>query len=518
MKALRTLLLLGLAAFMPLAAGARKNPYEKMKEKSEQRYNRNKAKAQKRYENARDRANQRYSRALRRAWERYEKQAAHPLPKEEDIPPVVAPIDEPPVVIDRPIEVAPEVVPAPAPPAPQPEPIVAPEPEPLPVVVPEPQPAPQPVVEPEPEPIQTMTFACFGTPMTVRRPAAGVLSATDSESIATAWETMAASPEHEAMLADVLALRSGRRLCDWAYVMLVRDLANALYGAGTPDAELLQAYLLAQSGYVARLGITGDRLFAFFGTDHLIYNRGYLSDGPWSLYAISEQVPGDATDWHVAGAEMPGERPVSLYVGQLPDLSANPAGNRHLASKAYPAASGDVNESQNLMEFFSSYPTSRLGENHMTRWQQYANTPLSPAANALKERLGAAVAGKTPEQAVNILLNFVQTSLVYEYDDKVWGGDRAFFPDETLRYPYADCEDRAILFTRLVRDLLGLKTALVYYPGHLAAAVEFPEAVAGDYLTVDGRRFTIADPTYINAPLGASMPGMPPSAATAILL
>ena len=34
-----------------------------------------------------------------------------------------------------------------------------------------------------------------------------------------------------------------------------------------------------------------------------------------------------------------------------------------------------------------------------------------------------------------------------------------------------NCEDRAILFTRIVRDLLGLKCILIYYPGHLASAV-----------------------------------------------
>ena len=34
-----------------------------------------------------------------------------------------------------------------------------------------------------------------------------------------------------------------------------------------------------------------------------------------------------------------------------------------------------------------------------------------------------------------------------------------------------NCEDRAILFTRIVRDLLGLKFILIYYPGHLASAV-----------------------------------------------
>ena len=116
------------------------------------------------------------------------------------------------------------------------------------------------------------------------------------------------------------------------------------------------------------------------------------------------------------------------------------------------------------------------------------------------------------------LLNLVQTGFVYEYDDKVWGYDRAFFSEESLYYPYCDCEDRAIMLSRWVRDLLGLETLLVYYPGHLAMAVAFDEPVAGDYIVYKNKHFTICDPTYINAPVGATMPSMDNAKATVILL
>ena len=100
----------------------------------------------------------------------------------------------------------------------------------------------------------------------------------------------------------------------------------------------------------------------------------------------------------------------------------------------------------------------------------------------------------------------------------MWGDDRAFFAEESLFYPYCDCEDRSILFTRLVRDLLGLKCILVYYPGHLASAVCFNQHVAGDYIELGGKRFVIADATYVNAPVGATMPKMDNSTAKVIML
>ena len=124
----------------------------------------------------------------------------------------------------------------------------------------------------------------------------------------------------------------------------------------------------------------------------------------------------------------------------------------------------------------------------------------------------------TQLEAVERLLNWVQTAFVYEYDNVVWGDDRAFFPDETLYYPYCDCEDRSILFTRLVRDLLGLKCILIYYPGHLASAVCFTDHVSGDYILVNGDKYIVCDPTYIGASVGYTMPDMDNASAKVIVL
>ena len=109
---------------------------------------------------------------------------------------------------------------------------------------------------------------------------------------------------------------------------------------------------------------------------------------------------------------------------------------------------------------------------------------------------------------MEILLNWVQTAFAYKVDDEVWGQDRAFFAQETLYYPYCDCEDRAILFSRLVRDLVGLDVVLLYYPGHLASAVAFNHEEKGDYLTYKNQKYVVCDPTYINAGVGRTMPGM----------
>ena len=208
-----------------------------------------------------------------------------------------------------------------------------------------------------------------------------------------------------------------------------------------------------------------------------------------------------------------------LALPRLPRLNDSEAPQRTLTSSRYPQMKVEVSVNQNLLDFFDSYPNSYTDNNFMTRWALYANTPLDPAvAEKLYPALQALIGGKTQREAADMLLNWVQTALTYGYDDQVWGYDRAFFAEESLHYPFCDCEDRSILFTRLIRDLLHLKALLMYYPGHLATAIAFTDNVPGDYVELRGTRYVVCDPTYINAPVGHTMPDMDNATAQVILL
>ena len=52
----------------------------------------------------------------------------------------------------------------------------------------------------------------------------------------------------------------------------------------------------------------------------------------------------------------------------------------------------------------------------------------------------------------------------------------------------------------------------------MCTAVNFKDGAHGDYLTLDGMIYTVCDPTYIGAPVGATMPGMDNRTAKLILL
>jgi hypothetical protein len=85
---------------------------------------------------------------------------------------------------------------------------------------------------------------------------------------------------------------------------------------------------------------------------------------------------------------------------------------------------------------------------------------------------------------------------------------RYTFPD--LLYPtfvsYSDCEDRSIMFSYLVKNLIGLDVVGIKYHDHLATAVNFSSKVSGSGFNYKGKKYIVSDPTYTNANTGMAMP------------
>ena len=139
----------------------------------------------------------------------------------------------------------------------------------------------------------------------------------------------------------------------------------------------------------------------------------------------------------------------------------------------------------------------------------YAEPPIDDAVRQqVYPYLRQAIAGMSETEAAGYLLHWVQTQFDYMTDAEAWGYERAFFPTETLFYPYCDCEDRSILYSRLMRDLVGSDVILLLVPNHMATGVHFKqgEGVYGTYLEIEGNKYYICDPTITGAgaPIGTA--------------
>lgn len=436
--------------------------------------------------------NKKYAEFLRNAWDWYEGKSPMPIPKDE-IPVPPRPYieeDSVPTIESNPIQIEPiENIP-------QPKPI-------------------EPIKENPFQENKYFSFDFYGLNCKVRLPDAANLIIKDCkpDDIAEAWEKLSNDGLNNA-IRDCLEIRIRYNLCDWAYLKFLDQLAKQYCGSNN-GAVILAAFLYCQSGYKMRLGLDGGKLLLLFGSRHQIFDKGFYGINGETFYPLNDT----SGSIKICDAEFEGETPMSLQISDEQKLGPALTDVRVIQSKRYPDIKAESKVPSRLIDFFNSYPTSSIDGNLMSRWALYANTPLAQRTkDAIYPSLRKSIAENTKLQAAERLLNWVQTGFVYEYDDKVWGRDRAFFAEETLYYPYADCEDRAILFSRLVRDLLDLDVALIYYPGHLATAVCFDEEVRGSSMNIGGRKFIVCDPTYIGAPVGAQMPNLEYDKAEAIVL
>ena len=394
-----------------------------------------------------------------------------------------------------------------------------------------PQPKPQIPAEPREEKANNyMKFNVFGTECKVRigENCRYKLPNVSSAAVADAIEHVFPGQQFENMLYDCLQERKVHNFSDWTYYQMLLALTSQFYGKDSNEAVLCQAFLYSQSGYKMRLAHTSDKLYMLAATRHFIFNKQfYVLDGD-NYFLLSDN---KVDQLGICEASFPKESSLSLQITASQLFADNPTMQRTITSRYNNDFSFTISSNKNYIDFFQTYPSSTINNNFMSRWAMYANTPLEKGIkDQLYPPMKAKLQGLSQQEAVQQLLWWLHGEIdtegqikkadcfLYNYDENVWGGDRAFFGEETLFYPYCDCEDRSILLSHLVRDLLDLDVILVHYPGHLAMAVNFTEPVKGDHVMLDGRKFIICDPTFVGGNVGDTMTGMEDQPITAILL
>ena len=433
------------------------------------------------YESFRQQINADYAHFMEEAWQHFDSHPAEESPMLPKPPqPVVADPQDHPTADPIPYDLVP-IAPKPI------EPIIE-----------SPQPIEPIIYTPKPEEtVQTIKF--YGTDMQFHLDRTKQIKLDDAteKSVAKLWNQLSV-PYFDNLIADCLANRKQFNLCDWAYIMLTEQVAETICGGHTNEAATLHMYLLTQSGYQVRLARANmKQLSVLIGTTETIYHYKFFTIDGIKYYNFDHSL--DDALFHIFNHAFPQEKTMSLTISQ-PKFAVNLTGPRTITSKRFPSVSVSVSANKNLIDFYNSYPLN-------AQWNYYSMASLSSTMkDKLYPMLRKAIAGKSQSEAANIIINFVQTGLDYATDQDQFGYERPLFPDESLYYPFCDCEDRSILYTCLIRELMGLDAVLLDYPDHLATAVRFTDRVAGDYLDIDGERYIICDPTYIGAEIGRCMP------------
>ena len=327
----------------------------------------------------------------------------------------------------------------------------------------------------------------------------GVINITSSQECAVAdgYEALCRS-NYKPLIANCQQAQKDFRLNDWGVFLFVKTAAEALCNDEN-SCIVMQQFLLNELGYRAKMARRGDRnqLLLFVATDCMVYGHPYFTKEGLNYYNINGT---EACTFYMCNQDSKkAKTPVAMRLNNVPALNSGVV-SRQRTNKAG-NVSVSVNVSKSLMDFYASMPQCDYGV--------YAKAPV--AGSLAQEVLGALrplVQGKSEVDAANLLLNFVQTGFKYATDEEQFGFEKPFFVEELFYYPACDCEDRSVLFGWLVRELLGLDVVYLDYPNHIATAVQFKGDVKGDFLTVDGKRYTVCDPTYIGASIGMTMPNL----------
>jgi len=318
--------------------------------------------------------------------------------------------------------------------------------------------------------------------------------------VSTAWQRLAHSSADEVLL-RLMYYAHYMSLNDWGYCLMVNHTAKQLY-PNDPNAQtLFNVYGLAQSGYQVKLGQHNNRLHLMMPTEERLYGHTFLMRGSTKYYIvdINGTVP-QLDKAHILDMDFPYmDDQVGFAVYEPLKLGMKPKQRQLSFQYRGETYRIPVTLDQSWVEFYQSYP--------FTDWHVQLSAPISPLAEkTLVAAVRKIVSGKPQVEAANMILRMVQTAFPYKTDRQQFGQENYLFSEEMLYYPYSDCEDRSALYAYLVQKVLNLDVVGLLFPGHATAAVAFTGSVEGLYVTHNGKRYTICDPTYMYADIGALAP------------
>ena len=309
--------------------------------------------------------------------------------------------------------------------------------------------------------------------------------------VADAWESLSGVAIH--LLEDCLSIRSRERLGDWAYLQLIDSLSVKVFPFSQNEREILLGFLLGKSGYKVRFGRNEGGLTCLYGTEQVIYGKPYFFEDGIHYYRHRE---GDGS-LSLSDGVPEGDRALDLRLADAPAISG---GSVHERRIEVGDISFDYRISQRLLDFYAGYPHTEM--------YVKAGAPVSASIReSVYPALQSAVDGLGEVDATRVILRFVQRLMEHRSDDERWGYEKWNFPEESLFYRCGDCDDHAILFARLVRDILGLEVVLVSCEvngsPHATTAVRFTEPLeGGDWILYGGERYYCCEPSSTKADVG----------------
>lgn len=368
---------------------------------------------------------------------------------------------------------------------------------------------PTPVLTDSPIPVKpiasntlpNMYFSFYGMKLSTVLCHAQTIVDIEHQAIAKAWDAYRQDRVMKDIIRSLQSLSMTYGLNDWFTFELVRNYTEAIC-KNTASKIVLQHFLIVNMGYDVRLASCGDQLLLLVPFKQQVYERSYLVIDGKKYYAFYDDSTSKIQNAGVYTCRLPNETDKGRNI-DLTIRGGNIGIKTGLAHK-FSMSDGKISLQGSVdagtMEAIRRYPQTDI--------PFYAMSTIdSNLHQSLLAQVNEQIRGCSEREAVGRILHFVQYAFSYATDGEQHGYEKPYFVEENFYYPKNDCEDRAILFAFLVRNLLGLDVHLVQYPGHECTAVNFTTSqMNGDGYMYKGKAFYICDPTFIGASIGQCMP------------
>ncbi len=316
-----------------------------------------------------------------------------------------------------------------------------------------------------------------------------------SEIAFSEYWTKAARADYPYIINQLIKYSNTMKLNDWAYYMLVDKFSKQIHPDDNNSRELLTWFILVKSGYNAKIGYNAHDISLMLACKQQIFRYSYIrlnglnyflpKSLSSTLFTYDKDFGGSDKLFNLNLIESPNLGSET----KTRNLSFNYQGKNHSLAFSFEPS---------LIDFYNAYPA--------VDFTTYFNASVSELTQeSIVSQLKPILDNKSELEQVEILLTFIQQAFPYQTDEEQFGREKYFFVEDIFSYPYSDCEDRSVLFTCLVKSLVGLKTLGVKSPGHMFTAVEL-EDTHGDYVDYNGGKYTVCDPTYMGASVGFGMP------------
>lgn len=357
-------------------------------------------------------------------------------------------------------------------------------------------------VEPiAPSALPNMSFSFYGMKLSAVLCHAQTIDDIEHQAIAKVWNAYRQDRVMKDVIRSLQSLTMAYGLNDWFTFELVRNYTESTC-KNLASKIVLQHFLLVNMGYDIRLSSCGNQLLLLVPFNQQVYERSYLFIDGKKYYVFYDDSTSKVQNAGIYTCRLPNEtdkgRNIDLTIRGGNIGMKTGVAHRFSMSDGKISLQGSVDEG--TMEAIRRYPQMDI--------PFYAMSTIdSNFHRSLLTQVKEQIQGCSEKESVYRILHFVQYAFDYATDGEQHGYEKPYFIEENFYYPKNDCEDRAILFAFLVRNVLGLDVHLVQYPGHECTAVNFTTSqMNGDGYMYKGKAFYICDPTFIGASIGQCMP------------